>query len=329
MRHKSYNIHTIMGQLVKMERPGLEVEIAGLRFPNPLILASGIADETGASMAEAVKRGAGGVVTKSLSLIPRDGHQNPCVVELPYGLLNAMGLPNPGIEAYREEIEEYLGVTNGSSPVIGSIFGSTIEEYGLAAKGAQEIGVNAIEINGSCPNAHGLGLEFGQDPKVIEELVREVKRRVTVPVFFKLTPATSEILKLGQAVQKGGADGIVAVNTMPAMKIDVHTGRPLLTNTTGGLSGPALKPIGVRCVYQLASSRTIRIPIIGVGGITTWEDAVEYIMAGATAVQIGTGVTWKDLDIFQEIKEGIISFMIEEGYHGIGDLRGKALEVKE
>jgi dihydroorotate dehydrogenase (NAD+) catalytic subunit len=312
-----------------MERPGLEVEIAGLRFPNPLILASGIADETGASMAEAVKRGAGGVVTKSLSLIARDGHQNPCVVELPFGLLNAMGLPNPGIEAYREEVDEYLRSTKSSNPIIGSVFGSNIEEYGLAAKGAQDIGVNAVEINGSCPNAHGLGLEFGQDPMVIYELVKEVKRRVTIPVFFKLTPATSNIVKLGQAAEKAGADGIVAVNTMPAMKIDVHTGRPILTNVTGGLSGPALRPVGVRCVYQLASSGNITIPIIGVGGITNWQDAVEYIMAGASAVQIGTGITWEDLDIFSKIAQGIRSFLEAEGYSSIDGIKGKALEVRK
>jgi dihydroorotate dehydrogenase (NAD+) catalytic subunit len=312
-----------------MDRPGLEIEIAGLRFPNPLILASGIADETGASMAESVKRGAGGVVTKSLSLVPREGHKNPCVVEMPFGLLNAMGLPNPGIEAYKEEVEEYFKLAKNTHPIIGSVFGSTVEEYALAAKGAQDIGVNAIEINGSCPNAHGLGLEFGQDPMVIYELVKEVKRRVSIPVFFKLTPATSDIVKLGKAVDRAGADGIVAVNTMPAMKIDIHTGRPVLTNTTGGLSGPALRPIGVRCVYQLYSSEEISIPIIGVGGITSWQHAVEYIMAGASAVQIGTGVTWKNLDIFGEIRKGLLNFMTDEGYGSIDEIRGKALEVRK
>lgn len=318
-----------MGKLVKMERPGLEVEIDRLRFPNPLLLASGIADETGASMVEAVNHGAGGVVTKSLSLEAREGHQNPCIVELPYGLLNAMGLPNPGIESYKEEVQEYLHRTNSKNPIIGSVFGSTIEEYGLAARGAQDIGVQAIEINGSCPNAHGLGLQFGQDPDVISDLVKEVIRRVSVPVFFKLSPAASDIVKLAQAVQDGGAHGIVAINTMPAMKIDVHTGKPLLTNVTGGLSGPALKPVGVRCIYQIRSSGTIDIPLIGVGGITSWQDVAEYMMAGASAVQIGTAVTWEDLSVFNKISKDLISFLEEEGYSNIKEIVGVALEVKK
>lgn len=317
-----------MGQLVNIERPVLEVEIARLRFPNPLLLASGIADETGASMAEAVRRGAGGVVTKSLSLEAREGHQNPCIVELPYGLINAMGLPNPGIEDYQQEVKDYLRLTDGHHPIIGSVFGSTIEEYGLAARGAEEIGVQAIEINGSCPNAHGLGLQFGQDPTVIEDLVKEVKRRVSIPVLFKLTPATSDIVRLAQAVQDGGASGIVAINTMPAMKVDIHTGRPLLSNITGGLSGPALKPIGVRCIYKIRSTETIDIPIIGVGGITSWEDVVEYLMAGATAVQIGTAVTWEDLNVFSRMTDGLVTFMEEEGYSNIKELIGKTQEAK-
>lgn len=310
-----------------MGYPQLEVNIAGIRFSNPLILASGIADETGASMAEAVRRGAGGVVTKSLSLEPREGHRNPCIVELPYAIINAMGLPNPGIHGFEKEIEEYLRLTGGAHPVIGSVFGSSVEEYALAAGGVKDMGVHAVEINGSCPNARGLGLQFGQDPLVIEDLVKEVKAAVPIPVFFKLTPACSNIVDLARAAQLGGADGLVAINTMPAMKIDVRTGRPVLTNVTGGLSGPALRPIGVQCVHQIASSGRIRIPIIGVGGISTWEDALEYIMAGASAVQIGTAVTWEDLDVFKRILEGITAFMKEERIGRIKDLTGNALEV--
>ncbi|MGA1820861.1 MAG: dihydroorotate dehydrogenase [Thermoplasmatota archaeon] len=311
-----------------METPRLDVEIAGIRFRNPLILASGIADETGASMAEAVNNGAGGVVTKSLSLEPRDGHGNPCIVELPHGLINAMGLPNPGIKDFEEEIGLFLRSTRGGAPIIGSVFGSTLEEYALAAGRIGDMGVHGVELNGSCPNAKGLGLQFGQDPMVIEDLVREVKRSVKVPVFFKLTPACSNIADLALAAQMGGADGVVAINTMPAMMIEVRTRRPVLTNVTGGLSGPALRPIGVRCVYEIANSGRIRVPIIGVGGISTWEDALEYMMAGASAVQVGTAVTWGNLRVFREIAEGMVSFMKEQRIRRVQDIIGAARGVK-
>ncbi|MFW3145206.1 MAG: dihydroorotate dehydrogenase [Thermoplasmatota archaeon] len=312
-----------------MAAPSLETEIAGLKLRNPLMLASGIADETGASMAEAVKRGAGAVVTKSLSLESREGHPNPCIVELPFGLINAMGLPNPGIKEYGSEIKEYRKLIGSRAPVIGSVFGSTIEEYGLAAKGAQEIGVDAVEINGSCPNAKGLGLQFGQDPEVIDELIMEVRSRIDLPLFFKLTPATSNILSLAEAAQEAGADGIVAVNTMPAMEIDIHTGAPILTNLTGGLSGPALRPIGIRCVFEICRSPEIKIPVIGAGGISGWEDALQYLMAGASAVQIGTAVTWSDLDIFNSIRKGFVSYLEQNDLSSIEDVVGAALEVEE
>ncbi len=314
--------------MVRMEHPALKVKIAGMEFAVPLLLASGIADETGASMAEAVRHGAGGVVTKSLSIGPRTGHQNPCIVELPFGLINAMGLPNPGIAEYGKEIETYRERAGGT-PLIGSVFGSTVEEYGNAAEMVELIGADAVEINGSCPNARGLGLQFGQDPKVIADLVSEVKERVNVPVFFKLTPATSNILKLAEAAQGAGADGLVAINTLPAMKIDVRTRMPVLTNRTGGLSGPSLRPVGVRCVYEMASSKEIEVPIIAVGGILNWEDVLEYMMAGASAVQIGTAVTWSNLELFSLIASDLEGYIRQEGLSSISEIVGAALEVDQ
>jgi dihydroorotate dehydrogenase (NAD+) catalytic subunit len=308
-----------------MIRTPFTVDVAGLRLPNPLILASGIADETGLSMANAILNGAGGVVTKSLSLNPREGHGNPVIIQLPFGLINAMGLPNPGIEEYRSEVHDFKVHTGGEHPIIGSVFGSTVEEYAECAAAAEGIGVDAIEINGSCPNAKGLGTEFGQDPSVIEDLVKAVKANVTIPVFFKLTPMCADISRLAKACELGGADGIVAINTMKAMGIDIRTGRPILTNRTGGLSGPAIRPIGVRCVYEIAQS--VGVPVIGVGGISTWEDAIEYIMAGASAVQIGSAVAWGGLSVFGTILSGIASFMEEEGYSRIEEMRGLAREV--
>ncbi len=304
--------------------PDLSVEFAGIKLANPMLLASGIADETGASMARAVREGAGGVVTKSLSILPRIGHPNPCIVEVEGGLINAMGLPNPGIEGFREEIEHYRRKTRGKAPIIASVFGSSIEEYADASRLVTGLGVDGIELNGSCPNAKGLGLQFGQDPTVIIELVRAVKARTTLPVLFKLTPNTHDIVSLARAVQEGGADCIVAINTLQAMKIDIMTARPVLTNTTGGLSGPAIRPVGVRCVFDIARAPDIRIPIIGVGGISTWEDVIEYMMAGASAVQVGTSISWGNLRVFGEMKKGLRAFLAETERKSIKELIGIA-----
>ena len=304
--------------------PSLSVDLCGMHFRNPFLLASGIADETGLSMARAVKKGAGGVVTKSLSIEPREGHPNPCVVELPFGALNAMGLPNPGIASYKDEVAVYRGETKGRAPIIASVFGRSIEEYAEASHLAEGIGADAIELNGSCPNAKGLGLQFGQDPSVIEDLVKAVKARTARPVFFKLTPNTQDIASLALAAQKGGADGVVAINTLQAMKIDVRTGRPVLTNVTGGLSGPAIRPVGVRCVYEIFRTPGFRLPVIGVGGIVTAEDALEYMMAGASLVQVGTAVSWGNLDVFGSLERGLRTFMTEIGYDDISSIVGKA-----
>ena len=305
----------------------LAVEFAGMRLPNPIILASGIADETAGSMIRAVREGAGGVVTKSLNIGGRDGHPNPVVVELEDGLINAMGLPNPGIEEYGREIREYLRVTGGGRPIIGSVFGSTTEEYADAADLIVKKGVHAVEINGSCPNAKGLGLEFGQDPAVIEDLVDSVVNSCDKPVFFKLTPNTHDIVSLAKAAERGGADGVVAINTLRSMKIDIYTSRPILTNVSGGLSGPSIKSVGVKSVYDIASS-DVGIPIIGVGGISGFEDAVEYIQAGASAVQVGTAVMWGNLSVFGRIRDDMRKFLKDEGYGSVDDIIGKALEVR-
>ncbi len=310
----------------ELSRIDLRTNIAGIRLVNPLILASGIVDETGSSMANAVKGGAGGVVTKSLSLKPRMGHTNPVVVELPCGLINAMGLPNPGIEEYAKEIEVYRNETADRTPLIASVFGASIEEYAEAARSVSIHDVDGIEINGSCPNARGLGLEFGQDQEIIRELVGAVKGAVDIPVFFKLTPNTSDIASLALAAQKGGADGLVAINTLKAMKIDIRTRTPILTNVAGGLSGEAILPVGVRCVYEIASSPEIDIPIIGVGGASTAEDVLEYMMAGASAVQVGTAVYSEGIGVFSKILEGLRIQLQEMGMRSIDEVIGRALE---
>jgi dihydroorotate dehydrogenase (NAD+) catalytic subunit len=297
----------------------LEVDIAGIRMRNPTMLASGILNETGLSMVAVARAGAGAVVTKSVGLEPREGHPNPCVVELECGLINAMGLPNPGIDAYLEEVAV---ARHGGVPVIGSVFGGSEEEIAGVARRMASAGVAAVELNLSCPHAEGLGAEIGSAPDRVERICRAVKTSVEVPIFAKLTPNTSSIASLASAAEEGGADGIVAINTLRAMAICPELGRPILSNRFGGLSGEAVRAVGVRCVYEIFDAVTI--PIIGVGGVTTSKDALEYIMAGATAVQIGTAVRSDGPGVFTDVCDGLGEFMKANGYGSLEEMRGIA-----
>lgn len=297
----------------------LAVTIASVRLANPTMLASGIMDETGASMCRMAEEGAGAVVTKSIGLTSRDGYPNPTLVELPDGYINAMGLPGPGIEDFAEEMEEAV---KGPSPVIGSVFAATPEDFAHLARRMQDFKAAAVELNLSCPHAKGYGMEIGVDPDMVRAIVREVKSAVTVPVFAKLTPNTHRLLDVGRAVQEAGGDGIVAVNTVKAMAISAEARRPVLFNRTGGMSGPAIKGVGLRCVYELYGA--VKIPIIGVGGIETWRDATEYIMAGARAVQIGSGVGRKGVGVFKEVCAGMQEFMERESVSRVEELVGVA-----
>lgn len=298
----------------------LSVRIGRLELRNPTILASGIMDETADSIKRVAEEGAGAVVTKSIGKEPREGYANPTVVELECGILNAMGLPNPGIEAYADEMEELRDL---DIPVIGSIFGSDEKEFSFLAKKMQEYGARAIELNLSCPHASGYGAETGSQPDVVKSIVRAVKHSVDLPVFAKLTSNVTSIVEIGKAAEEGGADGVVAINSIKAMKIDVNLKKPILSNRVGGYSGPAIKPIGIRCVYELAQE--LNIPIIGVGGIRCGEDAVEYILAGASAVQIGGGIYYRDMRIFREVCKEMENWMKSNNYSAIEEFRGVAL----
>jgi len=298
----------------------LSVRIGKLELRNPTILASGIMDETADSIKRVAEEGAGAVVTKSVGKEPREGYANPTVVELEHGILNAMGLPNPGIEAYAEEMEELRDL---NIPVIGSIFGSDEKEFSFLARKMQEYGARAIELNLSCPHASGYGAETGSQPDVVKSIVHAVKHSVDLPVFAKLTSNVTSIVEIGKAAEEGGADGVVAINSIKAMKIDVNLKKPILSNKVGGYSGPAIKPIGIRCVYELAQE--LNIPIIGVGGIKCGEDAVEYILAGASAVQIGGGIYYRDMRIFREVCKEMENWMKSNNYSAIEEFRGVAL----
>lgn len=280
--------------------PSLSVNACGLQLSNPILLAAGILGTTGASLCRAARAGAGGVVTKSVGSLPREGHPGPCIVQVEGGLLNAMGLPNPSYRDFQDEIDKARAV---GVPVIASIFGSSASEF---AQIARSLKADAFELNLSCPHAEKYGSELGRYPDLVESVTGAVKAASNVPVWVKLTPNTADIVELGLAAQRSGADGVVAINTLKAMAIDIETGYPILGNRFGGLSGPVIRPVAVRCVYELASR--LEIPVIGVGGISTWEDAVEMIMAGATAVQVGTALE-KGYGVFEEIKTGLSRYL--------------------
>ena len=299
----------------------LTTRVASLELANPLILASGVMGETGDSLLAVIEGGAGAVVTKSIGLEPRKGYGNPTLVELEDGYINAMGLPNPGIDAFREEMRVACGA---KVPIIGSVFAATAEDFALLANRMQEYGAEAVELNLSCPHAKGLGMEIGVDPSAVEAIVREARRSITVPLFAKLTPNTNRLLEVAEAAVKGGADGIVAINTLRAMAIDVEARRPILSNKGGGLSGPAIKPVGVRCIYDLHEA--VGVPLIGVGGVETWQDALEYIMAGASAVQIGSAIGRRGMGVFAEVNEGLSDYMDRHRVKNLMELVGAAHE---
>jgi dihydroorotate dehydrogenase (NAD+) catalytic subunit len=297
----------------------LAVDIAGLKLKNPTILAAGILGMSGASMLEVIRNGAGAVVTKSLGLKPRKGYANPTIVQLDCGIINAMGLPNPSIVRYAEEIQE-IKQSKLSVPIIASVFGFSADDFAKVARKAAKIGADAVELNVSCPHVEGIGCEIGQNPKLVAEVVKKVKAAIEKPVILKLTPNVNDIVAVAEAGAKAGSDAITAINTVRAMKIDIETAQPVLANKFGGLSGPAIKPIAVRCVYEIYEQ--VKIPIIGCGGVTTWEDAVEFLLAGASAVQIGSAIAWKDLGVFKSVTRGIDRYLERKGLRSVKDIVG-------
>jgi len=297
----------------------LTVDIAGLKLRNPTMLAAGILGMSGASLLEAIKNGAGAVVTKSMGLKPREGYANPAVVQVSCGILNAMGLPNPGIENFAEEIQE-IKKKEKCVPIIVSVYGFSAEEFARVACVAERIGADAVELNVSCPHVEKTGSEIGQNPELVAEVVEKVKAVTTKPVILKLTPNVADIVQIAESGVKAGADAITAINTLRAMKIDIETTQPVLANKIGGLSGPAIKPVAVRCVYELYEK--VDVPIIGCGGITTWQDAVEFMLAGASAIQIGTAIAWKNLDVFNSVTRGIDRYLHMKDFWSVKEIVG-------
>ncbi len=297
----------------------LSTTISGLKLKNPTMLASGILGETGESLLSIAEAGAGALVTKSVGPEPREGHKNPTFIETEHGILNAMGLPNPGIDDFRDEVNVAL---ESKVPVIGSIFGKDAGEFAELAITMEVYGVHAVELNLSCPHAKGLGAELGHDQNIVSDITKAVKGAVKIPVFVKLSPNVKNIAELARAVENAEGDAVVAINTVKAMAINADLAMPVLSNSIGGLSGPAIKPVGLRCVYEIR--KQTNVPIIGVGGIITGTDAVEYIMAGASCVQIGSGIYYKGKGIFEEVCREMENFMDNHGYKTVKEMVGIA-----
>ncbi len=295
----------------------LVTKIAELKLVNPTMLAAGVLGLSAPAMMRAAAAGAGAVVTKSVGLKPRMGYPNPTVVQVDCGLLNAIGLSSPGIHSFSGEIKE---AKKGGVPVVVSIYGFSPEDFAEVARVAAEEGADALELNVSCPHVEKTGSEIGQNPRLVAEVVKVVKRSVDKPVLVKLTPNVVDIASVAEEAAKAGADAVCAINTVRAMTIDIETTRPVLANKIGGLSGPAIKPVAVRCVYEIY--RRVDVPVVGCGGVTTWQDAVEFMLAGASAVQIGTAIAFEGLDVFRSVAEGIDSYLEKMGFRSAKEIVG-------
>jgi dihydroorotate dehydrogenase (NAD+) catalytic subunit len=306
-------------QVLTALEPDLSVEFAGIKLPNPTILASGILGVSSEIMIRAARAGAGAVITKSFNRKGREGYHNPSFIEVHGSYLNALGIPNPGMLEMKEEIAH---VRKAGVRLIASVFGFDAEEFAEAASTGEQAGAMAIELNVSCPHVEEVGIEIGQSAQRVGEVVRAVKKRVRIPVIAKLTPNVTSIQEIAKAAEAAGADALSAVNTALGMAIDVEAGRPILGGVLGGLSGPALHPIAVRAVYQVKEA--VKIPIVGVGGISDWKDALEFMMAGASAVEVGTAVAYKGMGVFEEINRGISRFLLEHNYESVKDIVGIA-----
>lgn len=300
----------------------VDVNLAGIRLRNPLLLASGIWGESGESLRGAYEAGAGGVVTKSIGAEPRAGYPNPTVETFgTWGMLNAMGLPNPGIDEYPAEVAR---ARDAGVPLIGSVFAGDAESFAEVARRMAATGVLGLELNLSCPHAKGLGSEVGSDPAEVERVVRAVVRAVNVPVFAKITPNTADPVALGLAAERAGAAGITAINTLRGIAIDPTLRRPVLAHGLGGLSGAAVKPVGLAIVWQLYEA--LKVPILGVGGIRTSTDAIEYALAGARAVQLGTAVAFDGVGVFGRISRELPDRLAELEFDSWSEAVGAAHE---
>lgn len=303
----------------------LNVSFCGIDFPNPTVLASGYLGVTGASLANVANRGAGGVTGKTLFPSERKGHPNPTILTFPGGVINAVGLSGEGIVNAKHEFEQYKKLAP-NNPIIGSIGGHGLPELLEVARIMDEYPVDMLELNFSCPNVDGeMGKPIACDPLLTAEATKAVRKIVKKPISVKVSPNVPDIGLVAKHAEANGADAITAINTMgPGMVIDIQMRRPILSNKVGGVSGHAIKPIAVRCVWDIY--RAVKIPIIATGGIVNGKDAIEMLMAGGSLLGIGSAVVYHDLKCFDMITDKIREFMKEEGFTDVSELVGLAHE---
>ena len=298
--------------------PDLSTTIGPLQLDKPTILASGILGISLDVFNRVFRAGAGAIVTKSLSREPWEGYPNPTVFSVKGGgWLNAVGLSNPGAKNFAKMIS-----SNEEIPIIVSLVGSKEDDFDFMIRQFENCKVVAYELNLSCPHVAKVGLEVGDDPELVKKIVKTVKDVTDIPIISKVGLGATNYLETVTASIDSGVDAITAINTLRAMAIDVETEHPILSNKIGGLSGTPIKPIAVRCVYEISSQ--FDIPIIGCGGISTWEDAVEFILAGASAVQLGSAVGDNWIQVFDDINNGISHYMEKKGFSKIEEMVGRA-----
>ena len=298
----------------------LHTNLAGIYMNTPVLTASGTFG-FGEEFAEFVDLSRlGGVMVKGTTLKPRRGNEGVRITETPMGMLNCIGLENPGVDVFLQETLPRLA--NYNMNVIVNISGSTVEEYGILAEMLDVPGVAAIELNVSCPNVKEGGIVFGTDPKAAAAVVKEAKAHTKKPVILKLSPNVTDIVTMAKAVEDAGADIISLINTLMGMEINIHTQKPTLGNVTGGLSGPCVKPVALRMVYQVA--KAVNVPLIGMGGISCAEDAIEFLLAGASAVAVGTA-NFNDPMVTMKICDGINDYLAQRHLESVQDIIGAAL----
>ncbi len=303
-----------------MQDKRLFTNIAGIPMNTPVLTASGTFG-FGEEFAEFVDLSRlGGVMVKGTTLKPRRGNEGIRITETPGGMLNCIGLENPGVDVFLQETLPRL--TNYNMNVIVNISGSTVEEYGILAEMLDVPGVTAIELNVSCPNVREGGIVFGTDPKAAAAVVKEAKAHTKKPVILKLSPNVTDIVTMANAVEDAGADMISLINTLLGMEINIRTKKPTLGNITGGLSGPCVKPVALRMVYQVA--KAVKVPLIGMGGISSAEDAIEFLLAGASAVAVGTA-NFNDPAVTMKICDGINDYLAQQHIESVRDIIGAAL----
>ncbi len=304
-----------------MSKINLSVNVCNIQLTNPTILASGILGTTKALLKRVAQNGAGAVTIKSISVEPREGHKNPTVITFDAGMLNAVGYSNPGVVA---AAKEFAGLQDVGVPIIASVIGTQKEDFARVVAGLSGSKFSAIEIPLSCPHTPGFGLLAGQGtPQATFDITSAVRKVTELPIFVKLSPNIPEICAVAKAAEDAGANAITAVNSMgPGMIINIEAQKPILSFKVGGVTGDALRPIAVRCVYDLY--KAVKIPVIGVGGISTGRHAIEMIMAGASAVGIGTGVYYRGIEVFKRVCEEMTLWMEENGFDDINKIVGAA-----